>query len=221
MTAIRSWAGYATLLRALQVEPRTAPQLAVDLSANKGGVQILLGRMCDLGLIHEAGWVQLAPRARMVPVWAFGKVGRVPYPTTGRLPNRKPMAYRHRPHLIAFATIVRALATEPATALRLAEVTGCERNHLARLLLHCERIGFARVAAWEVRENGSGAPAAIWALSSGVRPRAPRPPTLTRKEIDARNWAKKAARRDMLRIAHALTSPVVSAACEVAELEAA
>lgn len=208
MTAIRSWAGYATVLRALQEEPRTSVQLAADLSANITGVQILLGRMCDLGLVHECDWVRTVRRARMVPVWGFGKVGRVASPSTGRLPERKPMAYRHRPQLIAFATIVRALAEQPSTALGLSEATGCERNQLYKLLLHCERIGLARVSGWEVRDDCQGRPSAVWALSNGVRPRATRPPTLTRKEIDARNWAKKAARRDMLRITRALAAPM-------------
>lgn len=213
MTAIRSWNGYATILRCLQEQPRTAHQLSVDLSANKGGLQILLGRMCDLGLIHESGWVQVVPRARMVPVWAFGKVGRVPYPSTGKLPERRPNAYRHRPQLIAFATIIRALVHEPVTALRLAEVTGCDRNQLYKLLLHCEGIGLARVSGWEVRDTCHGKPSAIWALANGIRPRAKRPRVLTRQQIDARNWAKRAARRDMLRISSALTRPM--------ELEAA
>lgn len=221
MTAIRSWAGYATVLRALQVEPRTTAQLAVDLSAAHGGLQILLGRMCDLGLVHECDWVQLTPRAQRVPVWAFGKVGRVPYPTTGKLPVRNPKGYRNRPALIAFACIVRSLVSAPSTALAISESTGCERNQLYKLLLHCERIGFARVAAWEVRDDCNGRPSAVWALSNGVRPRAPRPATLTRKEIYARSWARKAALRDMLRITRALTSPAVSAALEPAELEAA
>lgn len=219
MTAIRSWSGYAKVLRELQAKPQTVIDLAAKLGCAYGGLQILVTRMCALGLVHEHEWVSRTEGSRKVPAWAFGKVGRVPSPYTGKLVEQKVNRYRHRPALIAFATLIRSLSSEPRTALDLATDTGCSRNNISRLMAQCEELGLTRVCGWEPREDGMGRPAALWTLSNGKRPRAPRPPVLTQKEKDARHNAKRRVKAQMQRLSSAFARARASASLHPEEQE--
>lgn len=200
-TNIRSWKGYATVLRELQKKPRSAAGLALDLGCNYNRLQILMGRMCELGLVHECNWLPPSRNGRWVPVWAFGRIGRMPNPSTGQLVERRPMGYRNRPELVAFSTIVNFLANAPASCKDICEATGCNRRALDNLLRHCEQIGLLRVAGWDCRDDMMGRPTALWTLSAGVRKRPPRPPAMTDQQRSERLRQKRRERAGHSRLA--------------------
>ena len=200
---IRGWAGYATVLRELQRRPSTTLEIAQHLGCCYHGLGIILGRMCDLGLVHEREWVAGASKkSPKSALWACGDGERAPKPSTGKLAVREPKQYRHRPELISFASIIRSLRTDNLTSAELAEVTGCTVGPIGRLMRHGQAIGLFRVAAWVPRETGNGKPSMCWGLGSGKS--APRPATLSRQEIDTRHWARRKAKAEQMVLIKAL-----------------
>lgn len=198
-------------MRSLRV-PATAPQLAERLGCDYNGLQKNMRRMGELGLIRERGWVMSGQN--WTAVWASD--GKAPMPKPGRdgQPRSGVKRYRLKPELIAFAGIVRCLR-EGATVRAMEASTGCGYNNIAALMRFCEQIGFARVIEWETRDDGAGRRAAVWGLGSGQRPKLP--PVMTRKEIDARNHAKKKARAQMLTLLAATACGSPARAFEGAE----
>lgn len=201
-TAIRSWSGYATVLRSLQRKPATARRLSERLKADYYGVCTILAKMRELGLAHEIAW-EPAPPSSYVAVYAAGAGERVPRPGSGTLPQPISRSHRSRPEIVAFANIYRALESEPITLVNLAEVTGCSYNNLVKLLRHCEAIGLARIADWQPGIGGGiGGPSAMWALGAGAP--APKPAPMPDTERYRRYRQAKKAKAQAARLLSAL-----------------
>ena len=187
----RGWRAYAQIMRALR-HPATTKGLAERLGCSYLGLLINVRRMAELGLVREMAWQRA--RGNWEAVWCADDKPRTPHPTKGA-PKIEPVkAYRRRSEMLAFSHVVSCLR-EGVTLRVMEDRTGCCYNNLARLMRFSESIGFARVSAWEVREDGCGAPSAVWSLGAGKR--APRPQTMTRQEIDRRNQAKRKAKAQM------------------------
>lgn len=198
------WAGYADILRTLQLRPSTTAEVGALVGIEPINAQVVLRRMRHARLIHVQAW-QPTPgsNARAVSVWAAGHAPDAPYPN-GK-PQQAKASNNISSQLIAFASIVRALEMA-ITVADLAKATGVNACHLYRLLRHMRRIGLARVADWG---GNRGKPAAMWEL--GNAPCAPRPRPIPEAVTRAKYWATFSARRRMKRAIQLTAAPIARA----------
>lgn len=190
----RGWKAYASIIHELRT-PQTVKQLAERLECAYLGLAINVRRMGELGLIREREWTLKG--GNWTAIWCSDCGIPAPHPIRGERKRTAVLAYRRRADMVAFVHIMQCLR-EGTTLMVMEERTGCGYNNLRKLVQFCEEIGFARVSGWEQREDGAGRPAAVWSL--GSRPRAPRPPTLSRQEIDRKHNQKRTARARMERM---------------------
>jgi hypothetical protein len=199
------WRGYASILRAVQVEPLNITDIAIRLQCGLNNLRRIINRMHDLRLVHIARWDKRKDKKNFQAVWAFGGADDAPYPDGSKKPGtpRGPNAWgMHRPELIAFANIIRALAV-PVTRAELVECSGSTSCNISRLMRHCAAIKLVRIAAWDTSKPGK--PAA--ALQLGTGPDAPRPKPSPRKEIQRRCRAATKQRSMDQRFMRALATP--------------
>ena len=204
------WAGYASLLRQVQLGPKAFEDLVEFSGAGILMVRQVMNRLHDMGLVHIAGWEKRKYKGSPVRLWGFGPGQDVPHPTgapPGRVRN-KHARYAARPELVAFANFIRALA-EPITMEELVEELGSTSCNMSKLTRHCRAIGLVRVAAW--RTDRPGKPAMMFQISDGRRD-APRPKPLTRAQISARWREAQRNRRQMVDMIRATAGPAQVAA---------
>lgn len=161
--------GYASILRATQVRPSTASEIAESLGFGGRTTSSLLWRMADLGLVHEVEWIPAHGSA--AARYAFGPGERV---------RNEALMARHvvsknnlSPELVALAPVIQALIDEPRTIQELCEIGGHARGTINRLIAHCRDIKFVRVAEWNVAISGPPYPS--FAIGSAADAKRPKP----------------------------------------------
>lgn len=169
--------GYASILRMLQVKPRTSAQVADGVGCAVRTTTPLLKRMAGLGLVHVVDRIpNQANHGTKVPVYAFGPGLRV-------VSSRSAV----RCELVAFASLIKHLVDlGPATARELAIHTGLSIGAVRRLVIHCRSIKLFRVADWYLPVNGM--PAMMLGIGSGAG--VPRPAKQTYAEA-CKKWYYK------------------------------
>jgi predicted ArsR family transcriptional regulator len=101
--------------------------------------------------------------------------------------------------------ILRDLEFGPATLTDLAAIIGVDKRTIGRALRQLRDIhGLVRISNWE---TGRGGKAPVWSLKKlPCHTDVPRPPSLTKAEIDARRWAKHKERMLEVRRARRLAN---------------
>lgn len=199
------WKGYATILRAVQIKPRTYGEIASAAGGGVNNIRRVINRMQSLGLVHIAGWEQRKPRTRPQALFSFGPGEEAPYPKDCKRPAvvRNPKAYgMHRPELIAFAVIIRALA-EPVTRAHLVDLAGSTSCNISKLIQHCKAIGLVRIAGWDTSRPGKPAEE----LSIGCARDAARPAPMPKHEVQRRSRAAAKQRASDQWFMRALVQP--------------
>lgn len=192
------WAGYANILRATQKRPQAAEDLVELTGVGILMIRQVMNRMHDMHLVRISGWEKRRFKGSPMALWSIGSGEDAPFPGEAR-PGRErnPHArYAKRSSLVAFAYIIRALA-EPITIDDLAEQVGSTTCNIARLMLHCRRIGLVHIADWRSRPGGAGKPAMMLQLGDG-EPNAPRPKRMSQAERNRRYRESHTGRRRML-----------------------
>lgn len=205
------WAGYATILRAIQKGPKASEDLEQLTGIGITMIRQTLNRMHDMRLVHIGGWEQRCERRQYMVLWAFGPGIDAPHPLVrpGR-PRNRHARYAMRPSLVAFAHIVRTLA-DPISINDLADEVGSTSSNIARLMVHCRRIGLVRIADWRQRKEGMGRPAMLLQISDG-EPNAPRPKRMSESERCRRYRQRTTGRQHMLAMIHATAAPLQAVA---------
>lgn len=180
MTGRFGHAAYARML-ALTKTPTTVAQVVEKTGAQRQTTREILWRMERLGLVHVCGWEEPAGRSSfMAPQFLLGQGISAPYP---RQINREPLGSkqgRTRAELLAFAAMIRLLR-HGATRNDLHEQTGVAYMRVSNLLRELRRLGLVHTSDWRARDDGTGRPAEVFSFGGGRN--APRPPTLSRTEI--------------------------------------
>ncbi|MFM7024710.1 MAG: hypothetical protein ACKOWC_01430 [Limnohabitans sp.] len=161
--------GYASILRAIQLRPSTAGEVAAALGFAGRTTTSLMWRMADLGLAHEVEWLSISGGA--VARYAFGPGVRLHHPV---------MMARHvvtknnlSPELVALAPLIHALLDEPRTVQELCDIGGHSRGTVFKFIRHCRAIKFVRIAEWN--HATSGPPYPSFAIGSAADAKRPTP----------------------------------------------
>lgn len=194
------WRGYASMLRMMQIHPRTVAELCEIFGVTVNTCRKIMARMRALRLVHIIGWVKPGVRACHVPVYAFGDGVDVARPD-GR-PGNEPgplTRYTALPELTQVAHFIRLLA-EPISKTEIARATGSQWSNVGNFIEHCHEIRLVRIVDWQQRLYG-GLPAALYAIGSG--PDAARPRPQPRREIERRRRRARSQRLQMQRLIQA------------------
>lgn len=198
--------GYASILRAVQIQPGTRDAIALTVGTAARTVSTTLWRMADLGLIHELEFVpNQNNKGRLVPVYAFGPGVRAEPPCAYY--KHAVSKWTRKSELLAFSGVIHALLEGPQGTVDLSNLSGYSPRTVRLLIAHCRTIKLARLADWEKRV--SGAPVALWAI--GNKPDAPRPRRMTNTEICRRYTKRREAMTPIRTVAaafHAWAEPV-------------
>ncbi len=190
------WKGYADILRAIQIKPQSAQQLAERFDVQLQTMRRVLARFHDLSMLRVTEWRQLVERGSSVPVYAYGQGADAPRPATQ--PSRRPERLCRAaalPELVQVVHMLRRLEQEPISKVLLAEEIGSQQACVCRFVNHCHRIGLVRIADWSLRLRG-GRPGALYGLGTGAD--APRPARVPRSVIQRRNRAARRERQSTL-----------------------
>lgn len=205
-------AGYASMLRHVQIEPSTARAVAEKMACSPMTISKLMLRMADLGIIHEIDWVSAHRdgRGKRVAVYAFGPGDRTPYAPYERVHTIS--KWNISPELVGFSKLILALCAEPQCTADLVEVGGHFRSTICRLMLHCQDIKLVRVAAW--MRPTAGPPRPMFMI--GSKPDAPKPQAITDTESNRRYRNRKKSAAAYLSLAAVFQTRPMPAMAEAA-----
>lgn len=173
------WTGMASILRLLQLQQATVPEIIARCSAHENTVRDAVHCMRAMKLVHVAAWSRRAPPASgHREVWGFGAGPDAPHPSPRHTRAADPRRHM-RSSVIAMAYVVRALE-KPVSKAYLEAISGADRATVRKFLDHAQTIGLVRVAGWSKHASG-GQPMALWCLGDG--PSVERPPLKTRAEM--------------------------------------
>lgn len=203
------WTLYARIVATTMQTPSTAIALAERLGVTRNNMRKLLRRMADLGLVYVSAWERVGLRQMPAQVYAYGDLPCAPMPLNKRngLPSRHAIVADSRPlrpriELLTFARIVKAMS-EPRTAEWLSEDSGAHRNAVYSLIRFMRGLSLVHIGDWHQRSAG-GSPSAMYQM--GADKDAPRPAVRSRREIEARWRAGRAAKDRMQFVNHALAA---------------
>jgi predicted transcriptional regulator len=194
------WSGYASIIRLVQLEPRTSRQLAERMNVSLLFMRRILNRLHDLKVVYIAEYRKEYTCGAPVPVFAFGDKPDARPSCNPPGVQRKPLGRSTTLPELAHAVHMLRLLDEPIVQGDLAEAVGSSYGNVAKFLQHCRRIGLVRIGEWKTRDGG-GAPAPMYVLGGGRD--APRPTVQSRYEIEKRYRARRRAREAMQRMIHA------------------
>lgn len=163
---------YATILRLVQIERRTASQVSTLTGRTPRNVITTMRRMADLRLLHEAEYQQTSPYGPPVAVYAYGPGERAAVPPRAK-PRIAPNKWTKRPDLVAFSNVMHALFLGAHSRADLCALSGLHRHSIHGLLAHCHAIGLARITDYERSIGGPFTP--LWAIGSTPHRRPPPP----------------------------------------------
>lgn len=200
-------AGYAALLRKIIDKPDTTNGLIARTGFGHTMIRRVVPSLHALRVIHIKAW-KFATKAPPQPVFAFGDDPDAAPPL--HRPNGRPIqavrtafVKRHPVELVAFVSLVRALAIESEQAEILA-VTGLSWNCVTAAIAAMRRLRLVRIRSWRWREQGGAPiPSYQWALAGSD---APRPEPAGRAAVNRRYREARAAREAQQFINRALVS---------------
>lgn len=161
----------------------------------------ILWKMERLGLVRVSEWREPVTRSSfLVPVFVADGGQSLPYPKQIDRPKIGATSSRPRSEMAAFAHMVRCLRVG-MTRQEIHEETGVAYMRVGNLIREMRRLKIAHVGEWRERDGGMGRPAEV--LTFGPGRDEPRPPTMSRAEIQRRSRQKAAARSAMLQIIRA------------------
>lgn len=196
----RGTIGYTRILAVLYGRHSTvreaATSLGIRLAAN---VRHAIREMHTAGLVHVASWRPPSSHGGLwSAVWAGGGGKDAPTPTSATKPPSG--AVRTRPEMLTFIAAVRCMQGGHATTRDISDdASGMSMNAAQALVRLMRELGLAHVAAYE-----HAGPTLTAAYAFGCGQDAPRPPRMTKREIEARAWAKRKARGRQINILRAL-----------------
>lgn len=194
------WAGYASIIRLVQLEPRTSRQLAERMKVSLLIMRRILNRLRDLKVVYISGYRKEFTRGAPVPVYAFGVQPDATPLCDPPGVRRKPLGRSTSLPELVHTVHMLGLLVEPVMQGDLAAAAGSSYGNVAKFLQHCRRIGLVRIGEWKTRDGG-GAPAPMYVLGSGPDMR--RPSVQSRYEIEKRYRERRRAREAMQRMIHA------------------
>jgi hypothetical protein len=196
--------GYASILRALQLQPMTAEAVSKHIGLAHGRAHYVLRTLRTVKLARIAAWERReAPATGYRAVYGFGGKPDEPHPSPAFKRTGAP-SNNLNSTAIALAHMLRALV-RPVSVTGLQEVAGTDRGATSKFLAHCRDIGLARVASWQTTGRG-GQPLPLWQLGSA--PDAARPPYKSRAEINRQCKERRKARLKQLAVQQAAFSMV-------------
>ncbi len=169
------FAGYVRVLASLRDD---GPMLSSDLAEQCGVSRLLVLKMMrhcrQRGVVHRCRWIRTKPKARMVPVWAYGDGRDISMPQyeeesriKARFPRRAPSS------LIMLTTILELLAENALTHAEIAAELAMGIESSYRLVGALREYRFVRIASWH--RNPVGVTVPEFAVGSDRNAR--RPPT--------------------------------------------
>lgn len=180
-------AGYVPLLAAM-------PGTIVEIGERTGVCQTtaykLVREFHRLGIVHRSGLVPGKLRSTPRPIWSSGPGVDVPV-------KRERRARVVRPQVIAFASVIKALA-EPRTIAELSDETGVCRGVISAIVKALRARRLSHVGEWE-RRHGCPIARHVWGRGGDAR----RPRVQTKRELNARHNPASVAKRRMLRLIRA------------------
>lgn len=192
------WTGYASVIRATQLQPTSAQEMALRFAVQVQTARRVMARLHDLGMVHIAGWERPHARGSSIPLWSYGAGQDQPRPEPpSGTPRGVLTRYNALPELVQVVNIIRQIESEPMGVAEIAEAVGSQYGNVANLLRHGRSIGLFRVGGWSPRLKG-GAPAALWVAGSG--PDAPRPRVQSRRDIERRSRLVRQGRQAQQRM---------------------
>lgn len=190
----RGMHGYATLLRAIIVQPQTTDELAQTHGVRRASVANLMRRLHRQELVHISAWTQPRDHAHQQPIWSFGPGADAPVPPNcdGKRRVRVPV-YAPAPMKVeafTFGLIVAALV-DGHTISSLCELLGLHRRGADILIGHMRAIRLVHISEWH--KVGQGMPVAVYRI--GDRRDRERPRPMSDSEIN-RGYRIRRAERD-------------------------
>jgi hypothetical protein len=176
--------GYADILAAIRVEPKTGQELSAELGRSVASINAVLRRMhalsADLRLVHIAAWKATHAHSVALPAYqaGVGQDAAPPLTFRGRISHHQsiaPAAPSTRSSIVIFAVAMQLLRERPSTRLELSEAAGTGADWLSALLTYMHQtLQTVHVACW-TRESGPW----LAHFVAGRGPDAPRPIPMT------------------------------------------
>ncbi len=191
--------GYVGILVAIKDQASDSPALARRLGVGGQGLNIVLRRLRDMGLIHIEAWTPPAQKHLvMLPMWRYGSRDDAPLPLTQRRrePTKhfaaaKDVAWQARCNLTALKVAFEAMSRRPQSKAELMVLTGLSEDTLARLLPALHQHRFVRITCWLRGRQGPAVPCYEW----GDGHNAPRPVPVASREFTLRQTIERRRER--------------------------
>jgi hypothetical protein len=182
--------GYASILKAVSVRPRTAVDVAAIIGYSRNSVHRILVRMEELGIVYVRRWSP-SKKGPATAVYSFGSKRSAEYP--GKVVKTPCGSWNRRTELMAFSNAIKAMMEGPSSMADICDLSGLSRGATRSLVAHCQEIAFVRIGDWYMPP--AGPPAPMYAIGCGAD--APRPAPQPESEVWKRCYQRRMERRQM------------------------